>query len=89
MTTQTTDYTELTITEVNELVWYAGILHNSFTFANGATGTCKASIYRTGRFDTEQVLIKGIGWRNFALASMPANWTPKVGDIVKVHPSQL
>lgn len=81
--------TELTITEVGELVWYAGILHNSFAFADGITGTCKAGIYRTGRLDTVQVLVKGIGWRNFALASMPADWTPSVGDIVRVHPSQL
>lgn len=89
MTTATIAYTELTITEVNELVWKAGILHESFTFANGATGTCKAGIYRTGRLDTEQVTVNGIGWRNFAIAYVPANWTPKVGDVVKVHPSQL
>lgn len=89
MTTKTTTYTELTITEVNEMVWKAGILHDGFTFSDGITGTCKASIYRTGRLDTVQVLVKGIGWRNFALASMPVNWSPKVGDIVRVHPNQL
>lgn len=89
MTTQASDYTELTITELNGFGWKTGILYEKFTFANGATGTVKANIYRTNRFDTEDVLVNGIGWRNFAFASMPVSWTPKVGDVVKVHRSQL
>lgn len=89
MTAQPSDYTELTISEVNGFVWKAGILHETFTFANSATGTVAACIYRTNRFDVEQVTVTGIGWRNFALASMPTDWSPKVGDIVRVHRNQL
>ena len=80
---------ELTIAEVLPNIWKAGILHNQFSFTNGATGICKASIYRTQRFNTETVTVYGIGWRNFALASMPTDWAPKAGDAVKVHESQL
>jgi hypothetical protein len=80
---------ELTIAEVTQNTWKAGILHNNFKFTNGATGICKAGIYRTGRFNTEMVTIYGIGWRNFALASMHTDWIPQVGDTVKVHQNQL
>ncbi len=80
---------ELTIAKITDNIWKSGILHSTFVFTNGATGEIKAGIYRSQRLDKETVTVRGIGWRNFALASMPVEWEPRIGDTVTVHPSQL
>ncbi len=78
---------ELTITKVGEMSWYAGMLQNVFS-GDGWTSQCNSPLYRNGMQSTS-FAVKGIGSRGFALASMPVDWTPRVGDVINVHPSQL
>lgn len=80
---------DLVISEILPYTKKSGILIDNFRFANGAAGYCHASIYRTERMVKTQVTVKGVGRRNFALAWMPLDWTPKVGDTVQVPQSQL
>ncbi len=78
----------LTITEILKPTWYAGMLQDCFAFGGGVIGRCNCILYRNRMTDIG-VLVKGIGRRGFALASMPLDWSPKVGDVVTIHPSQL
>jgi len=77
----------VTITKIEKPFWKAGILRDNFS-GKGFTGDCNACIYRN-RMTRTTVCIKGVGRRGFALASMPLDWTPKIGDTVTIHESQL
>lgn len=80
---------EMTINEILPSSWYCGMLMYNFRFDGGATGTTHSILYRHGMQYQVTVTVRGIGRRGFALAGMPVDWVPKVGDVVKVHESQL
>lgn len=81
-------YTTFTITEICKPSWHAGMLQDNVA-GNGFTASCNCSLYRS-RMQATTVTLKGSPFRRgFALASMPIDWTPKVGDVVRVHESQM
>ncbi len=77
----------ITIKTVRKSFWRAGILMDSFS-GEGFSGHCNSSGYRN-RMTCVTVTIKGLGKRGFVLASMPLEWSPKVGDTITIHESQL
>ena len=79
---------QITITQITKPVWKAGILHDTFR-GDGWHGDCNCCLYRGCKMQTTGVTVWGVGRRGFALASMPLDWQPKVGDTITIHPSQL
>ena len=77
----------VTITKIEKYFWRAGILMSCFS-GDGFRGYCNSLNYRH-KMLSANVTIEGIGQRGFALASMPVEWVPAVGDVVEIHESQL
>lgn len=78
---------ELTIARIDPPTWYAGMLQDVFS-GEGWTAQCNCNLYRD-RMTSVCVTVRGVGRRGFALCSMPLSWSPKVGDVLTIHPSQL
>jgi hypothetical protein len=60
--------------------WDFGVLHYRVTFDDGMVGKIKAGVYRTGRWETED-LVSSNGDSRFY--SMPVSWHPEVGQSVR------
>jgi hypothetical protein len=89
MTTATqADTLTLTIAAILPSEWYAGMLMDKFEFTDGTTGRCNCILYRIKMLSTS-VTVYGHGRRGFAFASKPVGWSPKVGDQISIHPSQI
>jgi hypothetical protein len=82
------EFTEFTITEICKSTWYAGMLQDCFKCGDIA-GSCNSILYRA-KMHSANISLNGAGFRRgFALASMPVDWSPRVGDVIKVHRTQM
>ena len=79
----------LTIENVMPFTWPSGILTDNFRTEGGAVGSCNSILYRARMENCTVVVKSALFKRGFAFATMPLNWSPKVGDTISIPASEL